>query len=63
MLRHWIQTTDAVNMPHPNLSGAISIDAEDVIRSQAVGIIRVVPVVFELPRALVEPVKTATPAT
>ena len=49
--------------PTHNWPLSISIDAENVIRWQAVGIIRVVPVMFELPSAFIEPVKTATPAT
>ena len=59
----WIQTGDAVNMPHPYLAASISEDPENVIGRQAFGIISVVPVVFELPSALIEPVKTATPAS
>ena len=50
-------------MPHPYLAASISIDPENVIGRQAVGIISVVPVVFELPSAFIKPVKTATPAS
>ena len=45
------------------LAVSVSIDRDNVIRKQAVGIIRVVPVMLETPGAFIEPIKTAAPAT
>ena len=42
---------------------SVSIDRVNVIGNQAVGIIRVVPVMLETPSAFIEPNKTAAPAT
>ena len=63
LLPHWIKTADTGVLPHPNLAASISIDRENVIGNQAVGIIGVVPVMFELPGAFIEPIKTCFPAT
>jgi hypothetical protein len=41
---------------------SVSIDRENVIRKQAVGVIRVVPVMLETTGVFIEPIKTAAPA-
>ena len=41
---------------------SVSIDRENVIRKQAVGIIRVVPVMLEATGAFIEPIKAAASA-
>jgi hypothetical protein len=45
------------------LAVSVSIDRVNVIRNQAVGIIRVVPVMLEAPGEFFEPNKAAVPAT
>src|SRR4029077_7485773 len=59
----WIKAAYSVLLAYPHMAVSVSIDREDVIRPQAVGIIRVVSVMLEAPSALVEPIKTAGAAT
>ena len=61
-VRCWIEAAYTALLSHPYVAASISIDTENVIGNQAVGIIRVVLVMFELPTAFIEPIKTAIPA-
>ena len=58
-----IKAADAAKLSHPYVAARISIDADNVIRHQAVGNHRVVPVMRELATAFIEPVKSGAEAT
>src|SRR6476660_8483957 len=62
-VRRWIQSAYTVLLAHPHVAVSVSIDRINVIRNQAVGIIRVVPIMLKTPSAFIEPNKTAAPAT
>ena len=58
-----IEAAEAALLAHPHVTVPVAEDGVDIIRNQAVGIIRVVPVMFETPSSFIEPIKTAAPAT
>ena len=61
-VRRWIEAAYTVLPAHPHVAASVSIDRDNVVRNQAVGIIRVVPVMLETPSAFIEPIKTAAAA-
>ena len=62
-VRRGIEAAYTILLAYPYWAVSVSIDRVNVIRNQAVGIIRVVPVMLEAPGAFIEPNKTAVPAT
>ena len=57
-----IKAANSAKLSHPYMAARISIDADYLIRHQAVGITRAVPVMLELATAFIEPVKSGAEA-
>src|SRR5205814_8644029 len=63
LVRCRIEATQAVLLANPYTAASIWINGDNVVRTQAVGIIRAVPVALEMSGALIESNKTAASAT
>ena len=61
--RDRINTGYAVLLSYPYVATPISRDRVNVVRKQAVGIIRVVPIMLELSTAFIESIEPATPSS
>ena len=58
----WIEPAYTGLPTHPYMAVAISIDRNNIVRNQAAGIIRGMPVMPKTPRPFIEPNKTAATA-